>query len=116
MEAIHPRCAGLDLHKGSVVACVLISGKAGKVQKEVRTFGTMTDELLAMSDWLTAHEVTHVAMESTGVYWKPIWNILEANFDLLLVNAQHMKAVPGHKTDVMDSEWIADLLRHCQRR
>lgn len=81
-------------------------------RKEIRSFGTMTEDLLQLSDWLIEQGVTHVAMESTGVYWKPIWNLLEGSFELLLVNAQHIKAVPGRKTDVRDSEWIADLLRH----
>jgi len=94
------------------VACLISPGAGGQVRKEVRTFGTMTDELLALGDWLTEAGCTHVAMESTGVYWKPIWNLLEGSFELLLANAQHIKAVPGRKTDVRDCEWIADLLRH----
>jgi transposase len=108
MEVVYPRCCGLDLHKRTVVACLLTPGPRGKPSKEVRTFGTMTDDLLALSDWLTATGCTHVAMESTGVLWKPIFNLLE----LLLVNAHHVKAVPGRKTEVKDSEWLADLLRH----
>ncbi len=112
MEVIYERCCGLDIHKKSVTACVLMPGGAGKPRREIRTFETMTGDLLAMSDWLVERGVTHVAMESTGVYWKPVWNLLEGNFELLLVNAQHIKAVPGRKTDVRDSEWIADLLRH----
>ncbi len=107
MEVIYERCCGLDIHKKSVTACVLVPGR-----KEIRSFGTMTEDLLQLSDWLIEQGVTHVAMESTGVYWKPIWNLLEGSFELLLVNAQHIKAVPGRKTDVRDSEWIADLLRH----
>ena len=108
MEVVHPRCGGLDVHKKSVVACVMIPG-----HKEVRTFGTVTAELLRLSDWLQQEGVTHVAMESTGVYWKPVFNVLETTgLELLVVNAQHIKAVPGRKTDVKDSEWIADLLRH----
>jgi transposase len=98
MDVIYVRCCGLDVHKREIVACVLAPG----------TDGT----LLALADWLAAHEVTHVAMESTGVYWKPIWNLLEDQFELLLVNARHVKAVPGRKTDVRDCEWLADLLRH----
>src|SRR3712207_973063 len=95
------------------VACVLLSEPTGgPPQRTVRTFGTMTDELLALADWLAAEGITHVAMEATGSYWKPIWNLLESSFDLLLANAQHIKAVPGRKTDVKDAEWIADLLRH----
>lgn len=112
MDILHTRCAGLDVHKKSVVATVLVSDERGQLTKETRTFETMTASLLALSDWLTVKGVSHVAMESTGEYWKPIYNILEENFELLLVNAQHIKAVPGRKTDVKDSEWIADLLRH----
>jgi transposase len=112
MDVVHPRCCGLDVHKQSVVACVLLSGTPGRPRREVRTFGTMTDDLLALADWLAAEGVTHVALEATGSYWKPIWNLLEGSFDLLLANAQHIKAVPGRKTDVQDAEWIADLLRH----
>ncbi len=114
MEVVYERCVGLDVHKQSVTACLIVSGQGVKPnpKKEIRAFGTMTDDLLKLSDWLTVNAVTHVAMESTGVYWKPIWGILEGDFTLLLVNAQHIKAVPGRKTDVKDSEWIADLLRH----
>ncbi len=108
MEVVHPRCSGLDVHKKSVVACVMVPGR-----KEVRTFGTVTAELLRLGDWLQEEGVTHVAMESTGVYWKPVFNVLETTgLELLVVNAQHIKAVPGRKTDVKDAEWIADLLRH----
>ncbi len=112
MEVIHERCCGLDVHKRMVVACSIVPGSGSEPRKEVKTFGTMTEDLLKLSDWLLTRGVTHVAMESTGVYWKPIWNLLEGNFELLLVNAQHIKAVPGRKTDVKDCEWIADLLRH----
>jgi transposase len=112
MEILHRRCAGLDVHKKSVVATVLVSEEGGQVLKETRSFETMTAGLLALSDWLTAYGITHVAMESTGEYWKPIYNILEENFEVWLVNAQHIKAVPGRKTDVKDSEWIAELLRY----
>jgi len=111
MEVVHNRCAGLDVHKETVVACVMIRER-GKLQKEIRTFRTMTSDLLVLNDWLQAKGVTHVAMESTGVYWKPIFNLLEGNFDVLLINAAHIKTVPGRKTDVKDSEWIADLLAH----
>ena len=105
---MHPRCSGLDVHKKTVVACVIVAGR-----KEVRTFGTVTAELLRLSDWLHEEGVTTVAMESTGVYWKPVFNVLETTgLELLVVNAQHIKAVPGRKTDVKDAEWIADLLRH----
>ena len=94
------------------MAAIIVPGEQGDLRKETRTFGTMTSDLLALSDWLLSCSVTHVAMESTGEYWKPVFNILENNFEVLLVNAQHIKAVPGHKTDVKDSEWIAELLRH----
>lgn len=113
MEILYPRCCGLDVHQKSVTACVLLSAVGERQpQREVRTFSTMTAGLLALADWLTAHAVTQVAMESTGVYWKPVWNVLEGSVDLLLVNAHHVKQVPGRKTDVRDAEWLADLLRH----
>ena len=112
MQVVYERCCGLDVHKTSVVACLLIAEGNGRSRKEVRTFGAMTADILALADWLAAAGCTHVAMESTGIYWKPIWNLLEDQFTLQLVNARHMKAVPGRKTDVRDSEWIADLLRH----
>ena len=111
VDTLHPCCAGLDVHKQIVVACVRKSN-GGKVRQEVRTFRTETNALVEMTDWLTDEGVTHVAMESTGVYWKPIWNILEGVVELTLVNAEHIKAVPGRKTDVKDSEWIAQLLQH----
>lgn len=111
MEVINGRCSGLDVHKDTVVACVLIQ-EGNKPQKEIRTFGTMTRDLLMLHDWLIAHGVTHVAMESTGIYWEPIFNLLEGSFTVLLVNAAHIKNVPGRKTDVKDCEWIADLLSH----
>lgn len=112
MEALYERCCGLDVHKKTVVACRILPGERGTPRKEVRTFGTVTRELLALSDWLKEGGVTVVAMESTGVYWKPVYNLLEGAFELLVVNAQHIKAVPGRKTDVKDAEWIAELLRH----
>jgi transposase len=112
MEIIHERCCGLDVHKKTVVACLLLSDPQGHVEQEVRTFGTMTADLLALADWLTAAACTHVAMESTGVYWKPVFNLLEGVLTVLVVNAQHLKAVPGRKTDVKDAVWIATLLRH----
>lgn len=109
MQVVHEVCCGLDVHKKSVTACVLwTSGR----RRQTREFGTFTKELLALSDWMRSCGVTHVAMESTGVYWKPVWNLLEGQFEVLLVNAQHIKAVPGRKTDQKDSEWIADLLQH----
>jgi transposase len=112
MEVLYPHCAGLDVHKKTVVACRIVPGPDGRPCKEIRTFGTTTRELLRLLDWLAEGGVTHVAMESTGVYWKPIWNLLEGAFALLLVNAAHIKQVAGRKTDVKDSEWLADLLRH----
>ena len=108
MEVLYAHCCGLDVHKKSVVACVITP--AGK---EIRTFGTITTALMALAEWLQAAGCTHVAMESTGVYWKPVYNLLETTgVQLLVVNAQAIKAVPGRKTDVKDAEWIADLLRH----
>lgn len=112
MEIVYAHCCGLDIHTKSIVACVIVPDGEGKPTKAIRTFGTMTEEILALSDWLAEQQVSHVAMESTGVYWKPIYNLLEGRFDLLLVNAAHSKTVPGRKTDVRDCEWIADLLRH----
>jgi transposase len=112
MEVVYERCCGLDIHKQTVVACVVVPGAGKQPHKEIRTFKTMTADLLELADWLAAQGVTHVALESTGVYWKPAWNILEGSFTLLLVNARHIKQVPGRKTDVRDCEWIADLLRH----
>jgi transposase len=112
MDVLYERCCGLDIHKRTVVACLVVPGPGGQPAKEVRSFGTMTDELLQLADWLAANGVTHVAMESTGVYWKPVWNLFEDLFELLLVNARHVKAVPGRKTDAKDCEWLADLLRH----
>jgi transposase len=112
MEVVHPRCCGLDVHKRSVVACALLTQADGAVRKEVRTFGTMTEDLLALADWLAGLAITQVALESTGVSWRPVFNILEDGCAVLLVNPQHMKAVPGRKTDVKDAEWLADLLRH----
>ena len=112
MDVVNERCCRLDLHKQTVVACLLVSGADGPPGKETRTFGTVTDDLLAVADWLRAAGCTQVAMESTGVYWKPVWNLLEGEVALLLANAQHVKRVPGRKTDVKDAEWLADLLRH----
>jgi transposase len=111
MEIIYPRCCGLDVHKRSVAACVRRLEAGGRLDQETRTFGTMTRDLLEMADWLAAAGVTHVAMEATGVYWKPIYNLLEDRFTLLLVNARHVKHVPGRKTDVKDCQWLAQLLQ-----
>lgn len=107
MEVVYERCCGLDVHKKSVVACVITPQG-----RHTRRFGTMTRDLLMLADWLAEQGVTHVAMESTGVYWKPVFNLLEDDFELIVANAHHIKVVPGRKTDVKDAEWIADLLRH----
>jgi transposase len=112
MEVVYRRCCGLDVHKKMVVACLLSLDERGQRQKEVRVFTTMTQDLLALADWLAAAECTQVAMESTGVFWKPIFALLEGQCEVILANAQHLKAVPGHKTDIKDAEWIADLLQH----
>ena len=112
MNIVHERCAGLDVHKRSIMACVSLWGAGGKADKSIRQFGTMTADIFALAEWLEEHKVTHVAMESTGVYWKPIYNLLDERFKLLLCNAKHFKQVPGRKTDVKDCEWIADLLQH----
>ena len=112
MDTLYPRCAGIDVHKNNVVVCVRCCHRPGKVCEEVRTFATMTRDLLALADWLAEHGVTHVAMESTGVYWKPVFNILEGGVHVILVNAEHIKQVPGRKTDVKDCQWIAQLLQH----
>src|SRR4051812_8221685 len=112
MEVLHPRCAGLDVHKDSVVACVRLA-EGGRVARHVETFATTTSDLERLSAWLAGHGVTHVAMEATGVYWKPVWAVLcEGTFELVLANAAHVKAVPGRKTDVNDATWLADLLAH----
>jgi transposase len=112
VDIIYQRVAGLDLHKETVVAAVRYLGPTGKLQTDLRTFGTMTRDLLELSDWLAAHGVTHVAMEATGVLWKPVWNILDGRFQLLLVNPRELKQVPGRKSDVKDAQWIAQLLQH----
>jgi len=111
MEVLHGRCAGLDVHKDSVVACVRIQ-EGSTAKHVVETFGTTTQALLKLADWLTEHKVTHAAMEATGVYWKPVWHVLEESVELVLANAMHIKNVPGRKTDVKDATWIADLLAH----
>ena len=108
MRPIYERCCGLDVHKKTVVAC-----RITPEETQTRTFGTMTDELVRLRGWLLAAGVTHVAMESSGVYWKPVYNLLEEQgMELLVVNARHVKAVPGRKTDVKDAEWLAELLQH----
>jgi transposase len=111
MEILYRCCAGLDVHQKTVVACIRRLGPDGQPQTEVRSFGAMTADLLALGDWLAEHGVEHVAMESTGVYWKPVWHLLEGRFRLMLVNAHHIKQVPGRKTDVKDCQWIAELLQ-----
>jgi transposase len=112
MDVLHACCAGLDVHKKTVVACVRRVDPAGKVSKSTKTFATMTADLLELSDWLAMQGVKVVAMESTGSFWKPVFNLLGARFEVVLVNAHHIKQVPGRKTDVRDSEWIAQLLQH----
>jgi transposase len=111
MEVLHPRCAGLDVHRDSVVACARLV-RRGRVERHVETFGTTTSELERLSRWLSGHAIIPVAMEATGVYWKPIWTVLAEAFELVLANAQHVKNVPGRKTDVNDAMWLADLLAH----
>src|SRR5205807_7873946 len=112
MRVVYERCCGLDIHKASIAACALISEK-GKTEEQSRRFGTMTADLRELAAWLEQKAIRHVAMESTGVYWKPVWNILEpTGFELLLANAQEVKVVPGRKTDQKDSQWIADLHKH----
>lgn len=112
MEVVYERCAGLDVHKKSVTACRVVPAAGGGWQKETRRFGTMTADLLKLADWLRVGQVTAVAMESTGVYWKPVFNILESEFEVLLANARHIKYVPGRKSDISDAQWIAELLQH----
>jgi hypothetical protein len=112
MDVIFERCCGLDVHKKTVVACVIVCQPTGAPERAVQTFGTMTEDLLRLADWLASWRVSHVAMASTGVDGQAIWNLLGGRFALLLVNAQHVHQVPGRKTDVRDCEWLADLLRH----
>jgi len=107
MEVLYRCCCGLDVHAKTVVACLNKNGV-----KTTRTFSTMTDDLLLMSDWLVKEGCTDVAIESTGVYWRAVFNLLESQMEVILVNARHVKAVPGRKTDVKDSEWLSDLLRY----
>ena len=111
MEVMYPRCCGLDVHKSSISACVLLA-QSGKPLKHIRRFGCTTRELRELVVWLQEFGVEQVAMESTGVYWKPVWNVLESHFQIVLANAQHIKAVPGRKTDTKDCQWIAELLQH----
>src|SRR6516162_1472751 len=111
MEVLHQRCAGLDVHKATVVSCLRVQ-EGGRVRREVRRWGTTTAELLALGDWLRQAGCTHVAMEATGIYWKPVWHLLEGELELLLANPAHIRNVPGRKSDVNDATWIADLLAH----
>src|SRR5258705_13721390 len=108
MRIVYKRSCGLDVHKKVIVACLLLLEADGELRREIRKFGTMTEDLLALLDWLQQAGCTHVAMESTGVYWKPIYNILEGHLEVVVVNAQHLKKVPGRKTDVRDAEWLAE--------
>ena len=112
MQVVYARCAGLDVHKKTVSACVSVCEPEGGKQQQMRVFGTFTSDLLALADWLKERGVTHVAMEATGIYWRPVWAVLEGQFQQMLVNPQHIKAVPGRKTDAKDCEWITDLLQH----
>jgi transposase len=112
MQAIIERCCGLDVHQETVVACLLVGAPGAQPMKEVRTFGAVTRDLEALRDWLQEAGATHVGMESTGVYWRPVYAVLDGRFDLIVGNARHIRNVPGRKTDVKDSEWIADLVRH----
>ena len=112
MQVVYERCAGLDVHKKTVSACVSVCESDGSKKQRMRVFGTFTSDLLALADWLKENGVTHAAMEATGVYWRPVWAVLEGQFKQMLVNPQHIKAVPGRKTDAKDCEWIADLLQH----
>ncbi len=112
MEVLFERCAGIDVHKRTAVVCLVTPGARGRPLRQTRTFGTTTAELLALSDWLGMHSCTHVGIESTGEYWKPVHNLLEGTFEVWLLNARHVKAVPGRKTDVGDAQWLAELLRH----
>jgi transposase len=112
METLIERGCGLDVHQATVVACLLVVLRNRQVQKQIRTFGTTTRELLKLREWLESEGCTHVAMESTGVYWRAVYAVLEGAFEMVVANAQHVKKVPGRKTDVKDAEWIADLLCH----
>jgi len=111
MEVLYERCCGIDVHKSSVTACILLE-RGHKPQKHLRRFGCTTRDLRQLAEWLRNFDVRHVVMESTGVYWKPVWNVLEEHFHMVLANAQHTKTVPGRKTDMMDCQWIDELLRH----
>jgi transposase len=112
MDLMHRKCGGLDVHASTVVACARVVDEGGRVRHDVETFGTTTPALLTLADWLSAHGCTHVVMESTGVYWKPVWHVLEGSVELVLANAMHVRNIPGRKSDVQDAVWLADLLAH----
>src|SRR5438034_113641 len=112
MDTLVERCAGLDVHKDTVAACVRVPGPSGGRHQEVHTFGTTTSELLALRDWLAAHRIALVGMESTGIYWRCVYQVLEDDFECWVLNARHLRNVPGRKTDVKDAEWIAQLVEH----
>jgi len=112
MQVTHQQCAGIDVHKKTVVVCCLSVDVNGQPQRATRTYGTTTRELLSLCDWLSSAAITHVAMESTGEYWKPVYNLLEGSFEVMVVNSHHFKQVPGRKTDVKDAEWLAELLSY----
>lgn len=112
MQVSHNRCAGIDVHKKTIVVCCLVVEENPKLRRETRTYGTTTSELLRMSEWLATQDITHVAMESTGEYWKPVYNLLESSCEVVVVNSHHVKQVPGRKTDVKDAEWIAELFSY----
>ena len=112
ISIMHPICCGLDVHKEKISACILSTDSQGEEQSEIREFGAFTDDLLELRDWLVANNCPVVAMESTGVYWRPVHNVLEHHLSIILVNARHIKNVPGRKTDIADSRWLASLLRH----
>src|SRR5512136_247516 len=111
MRIVYQNVAGLDVHKRIIAAALIVLGPDGEWHEERRSFGTMTSDLLALSDWLQVYGVTHVAMESTGEYWKPVFNILESGFEVILVNARHLSKVPGRKTDQSDAEWLAEVMQ-----
>ncbi len=112
MQVTYECCAGIDVHKKTVVVCCLNLSENEKAKRETRTYGTTTRELLSLCDWLSSENITHVAMESTGEYWKPVYNLLEGSFEMMVVNSHHCKQVPGRKTDVKDAEWLAELLNY----
>lgn len=112
MQVTYSHCAGIDVHKKTVVVCCLREADNGTLKRDTRSFGTITSELLRMSAWLASKGITQVAMESTGEYWKPVYNVLESSYEVIVVNSHHFKQVPGRKTDVKDAEWLAELLRH----